>query len=199
MSELLSNTFRSVQHQVKAQPLCNCLNSSEKWARCRLNLYAMNIGIFDYFLVVKLKSNAKQYIVKLQNNLVETICSADPQVVENIKELILDKNLLSNLIDRNLYDEKYRILSKKELLSRYLSSRIKEYHYSIELKLKLMSKYDSDEDRTYLIDYPVTKVFKKDFLGVTSKTKSEFSTAFSHNISMRSINFFSEEVDELFA
>jgi hypothetical protein len=199
MSELLSNAFRSVQYQIKASPLCDCLNSSDNRARCRLNLYAMNIGILNYFLVSKLNKNAKFYVHNLGENLVKTICHADPQVVENIKELILDEELISRLIDRTQLSQNYNIISKKDLLQSYISYRVKEYNYAIGLKIKLLNKSDSKNGRPYFTDYPVTKIFSQDYLGRDKNVNSDFSVKFAHNISMRSINLFSEEIDELFS
>ena len=197
MSELLSNAFRSVQHQVKAPPLCNCLYSSANKGRCRLNLYAMNIGILDYILVSNLKTNAKLYVGTLQKQLVETICHADPYVVENVEFLILDKNLIASLVDRTMNDLKFKILSKKGLLNGYILNRIKEYNYAINLKLKLMSKSDLNTVKPYLLEYPVTKVFSQDFLGADYKSSSDFSISFAHNISIKSLNLFSAVVDEI--
>lgn len=197
MSELLSNAFRSVQHQIKVPPLCNYSRSLNNKARCRLNLYAMNIGILDYLLISNLEANAKMYITTLQNRLVETICQADSQVVENIEELILDKKLISNLVDISINEIKYGILSKKNLLDSYIFNRIKEYNYAIDLKVKLMSKSDLNAGKTYLTNCPVTKVFTQDFLGTDYKGSSEFSTLFTKNISIKSLNLFSKLIDEI--
>lgn len=197
MTELLSNAFRSVQHQVKETPLCDYLHLPRKMARCRLNLYAMNNSILNYFLISNLKKKSQQYVNKLHVNLVETICSADPMVVENIKDLIIDKKLISILINDDMLKDKFKILSKKDLLSKYILNRSKEYHYAINIKTKLISKYGYDKVQPYLTGFPVTNVFVKDFLGDEYKDDSEFVIKFSHNISMRSLSLFSQEIDEI--
>lgn len=198
MTELLSNAFRSIQYQSKVLPLSNYLNTQKNRARCRLNLYAMNLGILNYVLVTKLKGNAKPYIGKLRTNLVETICHADSQVVENIEELILDKNLISALISKNIYNGSYKVRSKKEILNNYLLNRLKEYHYALELKLNLMSKTSSNSDKPYFTVYPVTKLFADDFLGSGVNCGVEFSIEFSRNVCMKTLKMFSDEINELF-
>ena len=198
MSELLSNAFRSVQYQSKVLPLNNYLTTQKNRARCRLNLYAMNLGILNYILVTKLQGNAKPYVGKLRINLVETICHADSQVVENVEELILDKNMISALISKTIYDGAYKVRSKKEILNSYLLNRLKEYHYALELKLKLMSKANSNSTQPYFTVYPVTKLFADDFLGEEVNCGTEFSIEFSRNVCMKSVNMFSDEINELF-
>jgi len=198
MSELLGNAFRSVQQQMRLSPLRNYSYSSANNARFRLNLYAMNTGFLEYFLTSKLKANSKLYIYDLRKHLIEIICHADPEVVENLEQLILDKELISKLVVNTISDDEYKILSKKELLKGYLLNRIKEYHYSVGLKLKLMSSSDSNKIKPNLIAYPITKVFTEDVFGADHKNSYEFQTKFSYNICMKCLNLFSEEVEEIF-
>ncbi len=198
MSELLSNAFRSVQYQCNVLPLSSYLNTQKNRARCRLNLYSMNLGILNYVLVSKLKGEAKPYISKLRKNLVETICHADSQVVEHIEELILDKNLITTLISNTVYNGAYKVRSKKEILNSYMLNRLKEYHYALELKLKIISKANSNSDKPYFTVYPVSKLFADDFFDREEKSDIQFSIEFSRNVCMKSYKMFSDEINELF-
>ena len=129
--------------------------------------------------------------------MIETICHADSCVVENIEELILDKKLISSLVDRSMNEMQFRILSKRDLLNGYLLNRIKEYNYAINLKIKLNSNTDLNTVKPYLRDYPITKVFAQDSLGTDYKESSDFSISFARNISIKSLNLFSTVIDEI--
>lgn len=199
MSKLLSNAFKSVRYQLKTPPINYFARSSSQKARCRLSLYSMNTAILDYLLLSKLDENANLYVQNLHKNLVEIICHADPEVLENIENLILNTKLLLEIREKMIASNKKFSFSKRDILESYLINRIHAYHYAINLKMKFFSNSSSKNEVLNLKNYPITKLFCDDSFNNDLGNISEFSTKFSYNIAIKSIQLFSGEVEEIFA
>lgn len=198
MSKLLSNAFKSVKYQLNTPPINYFARSSSQKARCRLSLYSMNTAILDYLLFSKLDENANLYVKNLHNNLIEIICHADPEVLENIENLILNEELLLEIREKMLASNKKYSFSKRELLENYLINRIHAYHYAVSMKMKFYSNSRSKHEFLNLKNYPITKLFCDDSFSNDLWNISEFSTKFSYNIAIKSIQLFSDEVEEIF-
>lgn len=190
LADLLSNAFRSVKHQMLQSPLNDFSSSQINSPRCRLNLYAMNSGILDYFIKSKYGNSTRSLIHNFRHQLVELICHADPAVFENIEKLILDNQLISNLCNDG-FEENYRVLSKNELLKGFILFKIKQYHYAVELNIKLLSNNTNEFDK-------VTEIFVKDVLGGLGSSTYDFSTQFTYNISRKTQQLFYDEIERIF-
>ena len=197
-SELLINAYKSVRNQISIPPLNYFSASYKKRARCRLNLYALNTGIIDYLINDKIGNKGNPYINNLHKNLLEIICQADVEVNENIEELILDRNFISNLFEKSVFEGNAGRVSKTELLNNYLMSRIKEYYYAVSLTLKLMQKSNGKTEKSSLKSCPITEIFCKDFDNGRISINNQFPTQFTYNIALRGIKIFSVSIDDMF-
>ena len=197
-SELLINAYKSVRNQVLISPLNYHSVSYKQRARCRLNLYAVNTGIIDYLMNDKIGTKAKPYINDLHKNLVDIICQADIEVIENINELILDNYFISSLTEKFVFEGKAGKVSKNELLSYYLMNRVKEYYYAVSLTLTLMQKSNSANEKSSLKSCPITQIFCKDFISSRMIANNLFQTQFTYNIAFAGIKIFSENIDKIF-
>jgi hypothetical protein len=190
LADLLSNAFRSVQHQMLQSPLNDLSSPPINRSRCRLNLYAMNSGILEYFIKSKYGNSTRSFVYNFRHQLVELICHADPAVYENIEKLILDNQLISNLCSDG-FEENYRVLSKNELLKGFILFKIKQYNYAVELNLKLLSTNQNEFDK-------VTEIFVKDLFGERDNSNYDFSTQFTYNISRKTQQLFYDEIERIF-
>ena len=197
MSKLLSNAFKSVKYQLITPPIYDYARSSSQKARCRLSLYSMNTAILDYLLLSKLDKAAKLTIKNLHKNLVYVICHADPEVLENIDNLIFNSEVILEVREKMIATKKNYPFSKRDLLEGYIINRIHAYHYAVSLKIKLISNASSSKESINLKDFPITKLFCKDSFSNKIINISEFSTKFSYNIARKSLQLFSNEVEEI--
>ncbi len=197
-SELLINAYKSVRNQIMVPPLNYYRDLYKQQARIRLNLYSVNTGIIDYLINDKIGTKAKPYINNLHINLLEIICQADVEVIENIEELILDKKFVSNLFEKFVFEGKGGKISKKELLNSYLMNRVKEYYYAVSLTLKLMQKSNGTKEKSSLKSCPITQIFCNDFGNRKINLNNQFSTQFTYNIALSGIKIFSENIDKIF-
>ena len=106
MTDFIGNSFHSVKDQMNLEPLCKIQNNSINKARCRLCLYSMNSGYLSWLIVSRMGTQGKEFVYDFHKVLTEVISEKDPAIVDEIEDLILDKNVLISIHDsfKNLID-----------------------------------------------------------------------------------------------
>jgi len=198
MIDFIGNAFHSVKDQMNLEPLCKTKYSSINKARCRLCLYSMNSGILSWLIVSRMGAQGKEYVHDFHKLLTDVIIVKDPEIVNKIEDLVLDKAVLENIKTKisNIITNRLDSRSFKNVLfGGYLLNRIMAYHNAVDENISTMVNAnplnpDSFPDQ-------VTKVFVRDFFGTDYMSNYEFSVEFTLNISMNSFMIFSEEVERI--
>ena len=82
MNGLLGNAFGSVTQQMQTYPLDEMFKTDLERARCRLNLYVMNVGFLHFYISRAFLDDSVVYAINLMNHLVEVIYEADKEIID---------------------------------------------------------------------------------------------------------------------
>ena len=200
MTDFIGNAFHSVKDQMNLEPLCKMQYSSIDKARCRLCLYSMNSGYLSWFIFARMGAQGKEYVYDFHKLLAEAINEKDPEIVDKIEDLVLDKEVLANVKTKISNANTSRLdsrLFKKVLFGGYLLNRLMAYHNAVDEKISTMVDSNPKYVNPDLFIDQVTKVFVRDYFGTDYMSNYEFSFEFTLNISMNSFTIFSEEVKRI--
>jgi len=202
MGDFISNAFHAVKDQMSVEPLCKTQYSTINEARCRLCLYSMNSGYLSWLIVSRMGAQGKEYIYDFHKVLTDVINEKDPEIVDKIEDLVLDKAVLAKIKTKISNSNTSRLDNrsfKYVLFGNYLLSRIMTYHNAVDKKIATMVNTNPKYVNPDLLIDQVTKVFVRDFFGTDYMSNYEFSFEFTLNISKNSFIIFSEEVERILA
>lgn len=186
MNGLLGHAYGSVKYQMETNPINRMFETNIEKARCRLNLYVLNVGFLHFYISRAFSNDSVVYAVNLMNHLVEVIYEADKEIIDYWSILFSNQSEISNAFS-------------KEELKKYVKRQAEKYYDAVEEKRRTMLNSNPEKVNMEVVVDQVTKLFCKECLDLEHSEVLDFALEFTQNISNQNLVIFGKEIEELAA